>query len=38
MHETLEQNKYIIRVFIDASKAFDMVDHRTFLAKLDIMI
>jgi len=35
IEDTLKANKHILGIFIDLSKAFDTIDHRTLLTKLE---
>ena len=36
IYENFEENKYTVGVFIEPSKAFDFVDHKILLSKLEI--
>jgi len=35
IYEAIDNNKFSIGVFIDLSKAFDTIDHRIFINKLE---
>ena len=36
IYENFEENKYTLVVFIDLAKAFDIVDHKILLTKMEI--
>ena len=38
IYENFEENKYTLVVFIDLAKAFDIVDHKILLTKMEITL